>query len=100
MLLAHDEIDAVRQSKLFSVKCKEHNVILKMQNSWFGSPSVKLFGYKVSNGKHEMDEERMKGIDDYDLPTTTKSMQYFLGAALFFKSHICNFSESQQTGTI
>ena len=43
LLLAQDEIDAVRQTKLFLVKCKKNNVILKMQKTWFGSPSVKLF---------------------------------------------------------
>ena len=27
------------------------------------------------------------------MPTTMKGMQYFLGAALFFKSHVGNFSD-------
>ena len=64
-----------------------------MQKSWFGSVSVTFFGYKVSYGKHEMDEARKKVIDEYAMPTTMKSMQYFLGAALFFKSHVGNFSD-------
>ena len=93
LLLAHDEEDAIRKTKLFLERCEEHNVILKMQKSWFGSPSVKFFGYKVSYGKHEMDEDRKKVIDDYVMPTTTKGMQSFLGAALFFKSHVGNFSD-------
>ena len=93
LLLAHDEEDAIRKTKLFLERCEEHNVILKMQKSWFGSPSVKFFGYKVSYGKHEMDEDRKKVIDEYAMPTTMKGMQSFLGAALFFKSHVGNFSD-------
>ena len=63
LLLAHDEEDAIRKSKVFMERCKEHNVISKMKKSGFGSPSVKFFDYKVSFGKHEMDKNRKKVID-------------------------------------
>ena len=38
-----------------------------------------------------MDKYRKRVIDDYVMPTSTKCMQSFLGAALIFKSHIGNF---------
>ena len=91
LLLAHDEEDSLRKTKKFLKRCEEHNVILKMQKSLFGSPSVKFFGYKVSYGKHEVDEHRKMFIDEYALPTTMSGMQSFLGAAMFFKSHVGNF---------
>ena len=40
-----------------------------------------------------MDEERKKVIQDIAMPKTTKGMQSFLGAALFFKSHVANYSD-------
>ena len=40
-----------------------------------------------------MDKDRKKVIDEYVMPTTMKGMQFFLGAALFFKSHVGNFSD-------
>ena len=61
-----------------------------MQKRWFGYQSVKFYGYKVSFGKHEMDEDCKKVIDGSVMPTTTKGMQSLLGATLFFKSHACN----------
>ena len=64
-----------------------------MPKSLFGSPSVKFFGNKVSYGKHEVDEDRKKFIDEYALPITMSGMQSFLGAALFFMSHVGNFSD-------
>ena len=33
----------------------------------------------------------MKVIDEYAMQITIKGMQYFLGAALLFKSHVGNF---------
>ena len=50
-------------------------------------------GYKVSYGKHEMDENLKNVIDKYAMPTTMKGMQFFLGAALFFKSNLDYFSD-------
>ena len=93
LVLAHDEKDAIEKLRLFLERCEAHNVILKLKKSWFGSPSVKFFGYKVSFGKHQMDADCKKVIDEYAMPTTTKGMQSFLGAALFFKSHVANFSD-------
>ena len=49
-------------------------MILKMQKTWLGFSSVKFFGYKVSYGKYEMDEERKKAIDEYTMPTSQKGM--------------------------
>ena len=47
---------------------------------------MKFFGYKVTYGKREMDEDRKKAIMDFQVPTSQREMQSFLGAALFFKS--------------
>ena len=62
-----------------------------MQKSWFGSPSVKFFGYKGSFGEYEMNEDHKKVINEYAMSTTMKGMQSLLGSALFFKSHVGNF---------
>ena len=92
LLLAHDEHDACDKLERFLGRCAERNVILKMQKTWLGFSSVKFFGYKVSYGKYEMDDERKKTISEYTMPTTQKGMQRFLGAALFFKSFVPEYS--------
>jgi len=93
LLLAHDEDDACAKLELFLERCYSRNVILKMQKTWLGFSSVKFFGYKVSYGKYEMDEDRKKAISEYTMPTTQKGMQRFLGAALFFKGFVPEYSK-------
>ena len=93
LLLAHDEEDACNKLEIFLERCASRNVILKMQKTWLGFSAVKFFGYKVSYGKYEMDEERKKSIDEFVMPTSQKGMQRFLGAALFFKSFVPNYSK-------
>jgi len=81
LLLANDQKDATWKLQTFLQRCQKHNVFLKMSKSWFGFSSVKFFGYKVSSGKREMDEERKKAIMEFRMPTCQKEMQSFLGSA-------------------
>ena len=92
LLLAHDQDDACKKLRMFLERCRKHNVFLKMSKSWFGFPSVKFFGYKVTYGKREMDADRKKAILEFQMPTCQREMQSFLGAALFFKSFVPNYS--------
>jgi len=92
-LLAHDEEDMCRKMKMFLERCEEYNVILKMPKSWMGFESIKFFGYKITDDKYELDVDRKKSIEEFEMPTSQKSMQRFLGAALFFKSFVANYSD-------
>ena len=91
--MARDAKDASMKLEKFLTRCAEHNVFLKPSKSWFGFSRVKFFGYKVSYGKYEMDEERKSAIKACQMPKTVKQMQSFLGAALLFKSFVANFSD-------
>ena len=97
LVLAHDQKDACNKMRLFLKKCEEYNVQLKMAKSWFVFSSVKFFGYKVSKGKYEMDEDRKRTIMDFEMPNSQKSMMRFLGAAVFFKSFVANYSDVAAT---
>ena len=92
LLLAHNEQDACSKLEKFLTRCAERNVILKMQKTWLGFSSVKFFGYRVSYGRYEMDDDRKKAIQEYTMPTNQKGMQRFLGAALFFKNFVPDYS--------
>ena len=94
LLLAHNEEDACKKLEIFIERCYSRNVILKMQKTWLGFSSVKFFGYKVSYGKYEMDSDRKKAISEYTMPTNQKGMQRFLGAALFFKGFVPDYSKT------
>ena len=93
LLLAHNQQDAVEKLNKFLRRCEEYNIFLKMSKTFLGFESVKFFGYKVSYGKYELDDDRKGAIMQCPMPRNVKQMQSFLGAALFFKSHIPNFSD-------
>ena len=93
LLLANSVEDACDKLRVFLQRCEKHNVFLKMPKSWFGFSSVKFFGYKISKGKYELDADRKKAILEFEMPNSQKSMRRFLGAALFFKSFVANYSD-------
>ena len=93
LILGNDQADFVAKFKCFLKRCEEHNIFLKYSKTWLGFESVKFFGYKVKYGTYELDEDRKKAIMDCVMPTSIKGMQSFLGAALFFKNHVPDFSQ-------
>jgi hypothetical protein len=66
---------------------------LKFAKSWLGFSEVKFFGYLCKNGSYEMTAERKLAIQNFQFPSSQKGMQSFLGAALFFKGFVPNYSQ-------
>lgn len=92
LLLASDFDDAYNKLRVFLQRCKDRNIFLKFSKSWLGFPEAKFFGYIVHHGSYELSAERKAGIDAIPFPANQKQMQSFLGAALFFKSFIPQYS--------
>ena len=73
-------------------RCIERNVFLKFSKTWLGFNQAKFFGYIVKHGSYELGQERKDALKAIPFPTSTKQMQSFLGAALFFKPFVANYS--------
>ncbi len=93
LILADDYQDAYKKLELVLQKCEEYGIVLKLKKSWIGVDKVTFFGYEVTHGKWKLSDERKKAISEMPFPTTTKQMQSFLGAALFFHHHVPDYSE-------
>jgi hypothetical protein len=89
---AYDEDDLVRKLKLVLDKCRETGLVLKMTKSWIGVSRAQFFGYDVGEGTYRMDDRRVVAIKDIPVPESKKSMQEFLGATIFFRTHVPDFA--------
>ena len=92
LVLCHDYADARRKLELVIRRCHERGLVLKFAKSWLGFKKVNFFGYEVSYGKYQLTKERIEEVCSMPMPTSQKKMQRFLGAALFFKGFIPNYS--------
>jgi hypothetical protein len=93
LLLANDYQEAYEKLQLFLARCEEYNIILKFAKTWLGFDKASFFGYQVTQGKYELTKDRKQAILDVPMPSNTKGMQRFLGAALFFKNFVPDFSQ-------
>jgi hypothetical protein len=66
---------------------------LKLSKSSFGVRQVNFFGYVCSGKTYKLSEERAQSVADIPFPSDVKSMQRFLGAAMYFRPFIYKFSE-------
>ena len=93
LILAHDIDDAYEKCKKFLEICRRHNVILKMAKTFLLYPFVTFFGYTVRNNTVSLSDERKAAIMALAFPRNLKEAQSFLGASIFFKTFVRNFSE-------
>ena len=93
LVLATDFQDLYEKMVKVIDRCHERHVILKMEKSYIGVLSPTFFGYEVSGGGYRLPKKRMDSIAAIPMPTDLKGMQRFLGAVLYFKTHIPNYSD-------
>jgi hypothetical protein len=74
-------------------RCKERNLYLKLSKSRFGIKTVDFFGYVCSENSYHLSQERIERIAAIPFPENAKSMQRFLGASMYFKPFIYNYSQ-------
>ena len=93
LICANDYQDAYNKLEKVLDRAREYGLVLKLKKSWFGVPEVSFFGYQVRNGSWDLSQERKNAINAMPMPNTTKGMQSFLGATLFFHQHVPQYSE-------
>ena len=96
LVLANDYDDAFQKLVKVIERCKEKNIILKLSKSRFGVKQVEFFGYVCSGGSYTLSQERIKEVTAIPFPSggnKIRKMQQFLGAAMYFRPFIYQFSE-------
>ena len=93
LILAEDYEDAYKKLARVLDKCTQYGIVLKMKKSFIGVDTVTFFGYEVTNGTWKLSDSRKQAIAEMKFPHNVKTMQSFLGAALFFHHHVTDYSE-------
>lgn len=93
LVLATDYQDLYDKTVKVLQRCDERHVLLKLEKSFIGVRTANFFGYEVSAGTYKLSQKRREAIAAIPMPTDQKSMQRFLGAALYFKTHVPAYSD-------
>ena len=93
LILANDYQDGFIKLRKVLERCKERNMVLKFTKSWIGFDHCEFFGYRCSYKSYCLTDKRKESILKIPMPVSVKSMQSFLGCALFFSKFVPNYSE-------
>jgi len=73
---------------------KKHNLCFKRLKCNFNMEEIPILGVVVGKGQIQMEQEKIKAVKEWKMPTKVKDMESFLGFANFYQYFIQNFSHT------
>ena len=89
---AYSEQDLYEKINKFLDRCKKHNLVLKITKSNIGFEEVEFFGYRIKKDFYELTDDRKEVLKDIPFPNSLKSMQKFLGFAIYFQPFVKDYA--------
>lgn len=75
-----------------STNLRKANLTINVEKSSFGLSRVKYLGYVVGHGTLQVDQEKIKAIEDFPVPKSIKQLRRFLGMTGWYRRFIQDFS--------
>ena len=89
-LFATDETTLTNNTKKVLARLQENDLDLKPTKCEFNKTKVEYLGMVIEEGKFSMDPGKLRGTQEWPIPTTVKQVQGFLGFGNFYQRFILN----------
>ena len=86
------EEDGQHLRKILEV-LRRHQFYAKLSQCEFCRPRVEFVGFRVSKGKIEMMEDKVKAVTDWPTPTTLRDLRGFIGLISYYRRFIRNLAK-------
>ena len=63
---------------------EKHNLCFKRSKCDFNMEEIPILGVVISKGQIQMEQEKIKAVKEWKIPTKVKDMESFLGFANFY----------------
>lgn len=95
LIYSKNDNEHMKHIKILLSELNNAGLKINLNKCEFFQNQVKFLGYKIDPKGVEMDEERVKSINEYKRPHNLKTLRGFLGVINYFKKLIPDLSEKQ-----
>ena len=96
VILAKTITELEEQTIRFLKIAKKHNLCFKWSKCDFNMEEIPILGVVVSKGQVQMEQDKVKVVKKWKVPTKIKEVESFLGFVNFYQRFIQNFSHTSK----
>jgi len=86
MFIFHKDLKILKENMKIALKrLRDNDLYLKPSKCEFHKTKIKYLGMVIEEGKVSMDTSKLKGIQDWLVPSTVKQVRGFLGFGNFYR---------------
>ena len=93
LIFAKDKKTLEENTKRVLDQLQKNDLFLKPKECEFGKTKIEYLGMVIEEGHVSMDPGKLKGIQEWPVPTTVKQTRAFLGFGNFYRRFIWKFSD-------
>lgn len=93
LIFTPDEAVLANNTRKVLKQLQENDLFLKLTKCKVNKSKIDYLGMVIEERKISMDSGKLKGIQDWPVPTTVKQVRAFLGFGNFYRHSIRHFSD-------
>ena len=97
-ILVHGTTDTefLKRLEIILKRCLEKGIVLSPKKCAFGMEETEILGHTINDEGSTFSREKLQGVLDFKLPTTSVQLQSFLGLGNYFRDHVRDVADMEK----
>jgi reverse transcriptase-like protein/integrase-like protein/chromodomain-containing protein/aspartyl protease len=93
LIFSNDPESHIQHVQAVLQRLRENHLYAKLEKCQFSASTVKFLGYNISANGIASDEDKVKSIAEWPVPTTKHQVQVFLGLTNYLRKFVDDFAQ-------
>ena len=93
LIHATNDDEFIRRLETILIRCQNKGIVLSPSKCAFGMAEMEILGHTLNSKGSTFSREKLQGVLDFKLPTTSTQLQSFLGLSNYFRDHVRNVAD-------